>query len=272
MTPLDGFLLGLVQGLTEFLPVSSSGHLILMRDVLNIAGSGLLFDASLHVATLAAVCIYFRHEIGQLIGGIFKFVFRKSMSDVERGLVMAVAWGSVPAFVFAYFLHGPIETYARGSLIVAGGLVLGSVIMWWAERHTANGSQLTAECLSSRLGFRVGLFQALALIPGVSRSGATISGGLLNNLSRDQATRFAFVLAFPIMLAAGGSSLVDLLTNTGGGDVVALPVLLTGLIVALLSGLAAIHFLVRYLKTHTLSVFIWYRLALACIILLAYSL
>lgn len=270
MTLLDGILLGLVQGLTEFLPVSSSGHLILMRDVLNIAGSGLLFDASLHVATLAAVCIYFRHDIGQLIAGAFKLVVRKPMSDIERGLVYAVAWGSVPAFVFAYFLHGPIDTYARGSLVVAIGLILGSVLMWYAERQITNNSQLTAEGLSSRMGFRIGLFQVLALFPGISRSGATISGGLLNNLSREQATRFAFVLAFPIMLAAGGMSLVELLTSTGG-EVVALPVLFTGLIVALFSGLAAIHFLVRYLKTHTLSVFIWYRLALACIILLAHS-
>lgn len=277
MTPLDAFILGLVQGLTEFLPVSSSGHLILARDLLGLDGSGLLFDASLHVATLAAVCIYFRHEIGQLIAGAFKFIFRKPMSDIERGLLMAVAWGSVPAFVFAYFLHSPIDTYARSGLVVAGGLILGSAIMWWAERETRyevqgtnENSSLVHRALSSRIGFRIGLFQALALIPGVSRSGATISGGLLNNLSRDQATRFAFVLAFPIMLAAGGMSLLELLTSAGG-ESVATSTLIAGLATALISGLAAIHFLVRYLKTHTLSVFIWYRLALACIILLAYS-
>lgn len=271
MTLIDGILLGLVQGLTEFLPVSSSGHLILMRDILSIDGSGLLFDASLHVATLAAVCIYFRHEIIQLIVGIAKWIARKPMTDIEHGLTAAVMWGSVPAFVFAYFLQDTIETHARGSLVVAGGLLLGSLLMWWAERQTAHRLQYTAQDLSSRLGFRIGLFQALALFPGISRSGATISGGLLNNLSREQATRFAFVLAFPIMLAAGGMSLVKLVTSTGG-EVIALPVLFTGLIVALFSGLAAIHFLVRYLKTHTLSVFIWYRVILAIVIILVLGL
>lgn len=270
MTLIDGILLGLVQGLTEFLPVSSSGHLILMRDILSIDGSGLLFDASLHVATLAAVCIYFRHEIIQLIVGIAKWIARKPMTDIEHGLTAAVMWGSVPAFVFAYFLQDTIETHARGSLVVAGGLLLGSALMWYAEKKlTTYNLQLTN--FSARLGFRIGLFQALALFPGISRSGATISGGLLNNLSREQATRFAFVLAFPIMLAAGGLSLVKLVTSTGS-EVIALPVLFTGLIVALFSGLAAIHFLVRYLKTHTLSVFIWYRVILAIVIILVLGL
>lgn len=274
MTLLDGILLGLVQGLTEFLPVSSTGHLIILRDLLGIGElGGLAFDASLHIGTLIAVGFYFRKELAEFIRSVWRFVIRAPLSPEEKSFCGAVIWGTVPALAFGLLLKDVIDSSARNSLVVAIGLLIGSLLMWYAERKAArnetqgtmNPSSLVPRTLSSRLGFRIGIFQALALFPGMSRSGSTISGALLNGVSREQATRFAFILSFPILLGAGGASLVSLLLNpTALGS---LSPLIAGLITALISGLAAIHFLIRYLKTHTLSVFMWYRVILALIIL-----
>ncbi len=276
MTLLDGILLGLVQGLTEFLPVSSTGHLIILRDLLGIGElGGLAFDASLHIGTLIAVGFYFRKELAEFIRSVWRFVIRAPLSPEEKSFCGAVIWGTVPALAFGLLLKDVIDSSARNSLVVAIGLLIGSLLMWYAERKAtrneiqgtmaSNSSSLVPRSLSSRLGFRIGIFQALALFPGISRSGSTISGALLNGVSREQATRFAFILSFPILLGAGGASLISLLLNpTALGS---LSPLIAGLITALISGLAAIHFLIRYLKTHTLSVFMWYRVILALVIL-----
>lgn len=266
MNLIDGILLGLVQGLTEFLPVSSTGHLILARELLQIEGlGGLAFDASLHIGTLIAVSFYFRKELAGLITSMWRFLVGTPLSSDEKDFCGAIIWGTVPALAFGLLLKDVIETSARSSIVVAIGLFAGSLLMWYAERRTTYSLSLTPSKLNPRAGFRIGIFQALALFPGMSRSGSTISGALLNGISREQATRFAFILSFPILLGAGGASLVSLLLNPS--DLGSLVPLVAGLITALISGLAAIHFLIRYLKTHTLSVFIWYRVVLAIIIL-----
>lgn len=269
MTILDGFLLGLVQGLTEFLPVSSTGHLIIFQQLLGIGkDGGLAFAAALHVATTIAVGFYFRKDLAAFIASAWKFVRRAPLSKDEKDFCGAVIWGTVPALTFGLLLKDVLDsadTSPNAGIIVAIGLLVGSLLMFYAEDKAKQNAQLIPKTITDRIGFRIGIFQALALFPGMSRSGSTISGALLNGVSREQATRFTFILSFPILLGAGGASLVSLLMNPS--DIGSFGPLLTGLVTALVSGLAAIHFLIRYLKTHPLSVFIWYRVVLAVIIL-----
>lgn len=260
MSIFDAILLGLTQGLTEFLPVSSTGHLILIRDIFGISSeNNFAFDTILQLATLFAVIIYFRHDIWGLIKTAYRMLMRQVVSDIEKIFLYALIVGTLPAVVFGFFLTDVIENVFRHSLVVAIGLCLGTLLMVYAEKKVSEGSPLTV-----RKGFRIGWFQALALLPGISRSGATISGGMLAGLSREQATRFAFVLSFPVLLGAGLLSINSLLGAPSiGGQMTAL---IVGCSVSFLSGLAAIHFLVTYLKTHSFSVFIWYRILLATVI------
>lgn len=255
MEPLSALLLGLVQGLTEFLPVSSTGHLILARDVLGLPlEGGLAFDATLHLATALAVILYFRNDLLALVRGVF---VREPSS---RTLALALVLGTIPAAVVGFFLEDTMDTLFRNPLLVAGALLAGSAVFYIAERLSRMNKTLTV-----RRGVGIGLFQMLALIPGLSRSGMTISGGLILGLTREQATRFAFLLSFPIILGAGGKKLLDL-WGTGALDVSA-GVLSLAALAAFLSGLAAIHFMIRFLRTHTLMPFIVYRVALACVVL-----
>ncbi len=262
MTFFEGILLGLTQGLTEFLPVSSTGHLILIREILSIEGAGLAFDAALHLATLAAVLLYFRNDLWRLVTTALAWIQRKEILPKDKTFLTAVCVGTIPAIVFGFLLRSYIETSARSSLIVAGGLIAGSLLMIAAERVRRD---LPKE-LTLRKGLFIGFFQAFALIPGISRSGATISGGLFQGLSREESTRFAFVLSFPILLGAGSMSLVDLFKG-GGSDTTSILVFGSAAVAAFVSGLAAIHFLITYLKTRTLTVFIIYRIIAAGAIL-----
>ncbi len=265
MTIFDGFVLGLIQGFTEFLPVSSTGHLIILQQVLGVGETGgLVFDAALHVATTVAVAAYFRKDLWVFVQSVWRFITRAPLTQEERDFCGAVIWGTVPAvacgLLFKHVLDS-VDSSSKGGIVVAIGLLVGSLLMWYAERHAKQNAQLLPKTINQRVGFRIGIFQALALFPGMSRSGSTISGALLNGVSREHATRFTFILSFPILLGAGGASLASLVMNPT--DIGSLSPLIVGLITALVSGLAAIHFLIRYLKTHTLSVFIWYRVILA---------
>ena len=248
MTIGEAVILGLVQGLTEFIPVSSSGHLILVREFFGVyGGSGLAIDAVLQLATALAIIIFFGQEI-------FKFIR-------NQRLVLIILLATIPAGIMGFLLEQEMETIFRSSGLVAGMLIVGSVIMYLAEKYGKGGREL-----NFKNGFIIGLFQALALVPGISRSGATISGGLLNGLSREEAAKFSFLLALPIICGSGLKKLLDLSVS---GAISSLgPELIVGALVAFLSGLVAIHVLIKYLKTHSLTVFIYYRLALAILILL----
>ncbi|PIR82114.1 hypothetical protein COU20_04055, partial [Candidatus Kaiserbacteria bacterium CG10_big_fil_rev_8_21_14_0_10_59_10] len=200
----EGLLLGVVQGLTEFLPVSSSGHLIVAREVLGLQVEyGLAMDAALHLATAAAVCLYFWRDITRLARGAW------AREERARTLLGALAVGTVPAAVAGLALGSYIEAYTRGVGVVIFGLIAGSVVMAAAERAFARSAAARSVAqegeprVSLRSGVAIGLFQALALFPGMSRSGMTISAGLMFGLSRTEAMRFAFLLSFPIVLGAG---------------------------------------------------------------------
>jgi undecaprenyl-diphosphatase len=260
-------ILGLVQGITEFLPVSSTGHLILMRDLLGLEIIGTLsFDAILQLATGFAIVCYFWKDLWQLILSIFD-------RTKSRTLLYALIIGTIPAIVFGLLLENYMDTYFRNSYVVAGSLIAGSILFYFAERHHLGlrrpllldqGGE--REPISFRQGFFIGLFQCLALVPGFSRSGATISGGLFNGLSREAAARFSFLLSIPIIFGSGLKKLLDIYQD---GQLATLEhSLFIAAIFAFISGLLAVHFLLKFLKNHSLNYFGVYRIILAVVILI----
>ncbi len=263
MTILNSIILGITEGLTEFLPVSSSGHLIIVRQFLGIQNTnGLAFDAILQLATILAVGLYFWKDIWALIKSFFRLITRKTLRGKEATMFWAIFIGTIPAVVFGLLFENAMETIFRNIHLVALTLVLGSILMFFAEKYARQNKTLTVE-----KGFLAGLFQCLALLPGVSRSGATISGGLFLGFTREEATRFSFLLSFPIILGSGLKKLYDLYTMH---ELVVLgPSLWIGSLFAFVVGLGAIHFLITYLKKHTMYAFVIYRLLLV-VVLLAY--
>jgi undecaprenyl-diphosphatase len=265
MSLFDALLLGLLQGLTEFLPISSSGHLILLRELLGLQSEfGLAIDATLHFATAFAVLLYFRKDIYELVIAFTHTVQRKFVETETKILMYAIIVGTVPAVFLGLTLESSIETLFRSAELVAWVLIAGSVLFMIAEYVTKRFE--APKALTIKKGLYIGFFQALALIPGLSRSGATISGGMLLGLTRERSARFAFLLSFPIIIGAGSKKLIDL----GGAGLVESEWLAIGFgaLIAFLSGLLCIHYLLKFLKNHTLYVFVIYRIALASTILL----
>lgn len=262
MDILISVLLGIVQGLTEFLPISSSGHLILVRDLTNTQfGYGLAFDSVLQFATTLAVLYFFRKDIYRLTKNFFRIISFKSVDRKEKILVFSIIVGTIPAVVLGLLLEDMMDTIFRSSLLVALTLVLGSAIMFLADRFSKN----KFDEITVKKSIIIGFFQSLALIPGMSRSGMTISGGLLTGINREEAIRFSFLLAVPVLLGSGLKKMVDL----GTSDILSAigPNLLIGSIVSFFVGLFAIKFLISYLKSHNFNIFIYYRLILAALIL-----
>lgn len=258
MTLSEALILGIVQGLTEFLPVSSSGHLILAREVLGFSPEGgLAFDALLQLSTAFAILIYFRSDLMALCS--------RNILDRASGesrLLQALAVATLPALILGVMLESYMEGVFRNAALVAFALIAGSLIMLVAERY-ANGTK----AVPSRFGaFVIGCFQALALIPGMSRSGMTLSGGFFAGLSREAAARFAFLLGAPILLGSGGKKLLDVFSGESAGA--GWGAILLGAAAAFVVGLAVIHYFLRFIRTRSLVPFIWYRLLLACAVLL----
>jgi len=190
MTGVEAIILGVVQGLTEFLPVSSTGHLILVRDVFGISDEyALAFDAILHLATAAAVILYFFGDIVMLVNTALRKLSRLPVNQSDLTLLYAILIGTIPAVILGLLLESTMETLFRNPLLVAGVLVGGSILFMYAEWCYLNEHR--RDDMSINKGFKIGLFQALALIPGMSRSGSTIAGGMLFGLTRHDAARFA---------------------------------------------------------------------------------
>lgn len=259
MSLFEGILLGLVQGLTEFIPVSSSGHLIVIHHFFGVAKEDLAIDAVLQLATVLAVFLYFRSDVWNLLVTFIKLISGKSVEARDRNVLFAIILGTIPAVVLGLVLESYMESFFRSTTLVALTLILGSVLMYHADT-----ADVKAEILTPQKGLVIGFFQSLALIPGISRSGSTISGGLLSGLQREEATRFSFLLSFPIILGSGLKKLFDL---SVAHEAVSFP-LGVSFIVSFLTGLVCIHFLIKYLRSHSLRVFIWYRVVLAVLLLI----
>lgn len=265
MTFFSAIFLGLLQGVTEFLPVSSSGHLVLAHALFGAEGEyALAFDAVLHMATASAVVVYFNRDIRTLVNAALRRLARLPVNKKDMTLIWALGIGTVPAVVFGLMLESLMETMFRNPLLVAGVLVAGSLLFVFAEWRYINVER--ENTMTIRKGMLIGFFQSLALIPGMSRSGASIAGGMLLGLTRHEAARFAFLLAIPVMLGAGGKKLIEL---AGASDPIAWSVVFAGAAVAFVTALAAIHFMLSFVRTHTLWPFVWYRVILAGIVVFA---
>jgi len=264
MDILSGVILGVVQGLTEFLPVSSTGHLIIARDLLGLQVEyGLSVDAVLHFATAFAVLIYFRKDFTRLIKSTVLWIMQKPVEGSDKKLILALSIGTVPAVILGLLLQDYLSTVFRSSTIVAWALLAGSLVFILAEyvsKKVGERQELKTN-VSIKSGLIIGLFQSIALIPGMSRSGMTISGGLLLGFTREQSARFAFLLSFPIILGAGAKSALDLGASGLLSDIGLS--LFVSAIVAFLSGLLAIHYLLKFLRNHSLIIFVFYRVLLA---------
>lgn len=260
MNLLDALILGIVQGLTEFIPVSSSGHLVLLHDWLGVEQSGLAFDVALHAGTLLALLIFFRKDIMQLVVAVFK-------GGPMRRLAGILAVATVPAVIAGFLLEDMAETTFRSTRLVAINLIIVALLMLAAERYyQKHQSRTELEKVSPRQGLAVGVAQALAIVPGTSRSGITITTGLFAGLDRVAATRFSFLLGIPIMFGA----ILKIFVLDGGADqVVDQPAIFTvGILAAFLSGLFAIAFMMKYLAKHSLDVFAYYRIGLGLLVLI----
>jgi len=259
MDILSAIILGLVEGLTEFIPVSSSGHLILARDFLNITAGGLAFDAVLQLSASCALLVYFWKDIVHIVSASFAWIKKEEVKLEDKTLIKAIFWGTIPAIVFGLFLESYMETVFRNIDLVAITLILGSILFYIAQRFAKQN-----QSLSVGRGIMIGVFQCLALVPGVSRSGATISGGLLAGLKQEDAVRFSFLLSIPIVFGAGLKKLLEVAPTIQSDLFWSLAL---GSITAFVSGLLAISFLIRFLKNNNLNIFIFYRILLAIIIL-----
>lgn len=260
---MENIWFGLLQGLTEFLPVSSSGHLVLLHSVVGNGGGDLAFDAILHVATVLAVMVYFRNDIFTLVNTVLRKLSRLPVNSKEMTLAYALMIGTIPAVVLGLLLENIMATLFRNPLLVAGVLVVGSILFIVAEWFYLNKPR--SNKMTVWKGLQIGFFQTLALVPGMSRSGASIAGGMLLGLSRQEAARFSFLLAVPVLGGAGAKKILELLTSD---STMAWDGILLGALAAFVSGLLAIHFMLTFVKRHTLWPFIWYRIVLASIVIL----
>ena len=273
MNIFQSIILGIVEGATEFLPVSSSGHLIIARKLLSLPLSGsLAYDAVLQFASALALALYFWKDILVLIKTCFDMVLGRSFVENDKTMVWAIILGTIPAIIFGLLLQSYMDGVFRNVKLVGVALLLGSGLMYVAQskvesRKLKVGEEEKEGKLTVWKGIKIGFYQCLALIPGVSRSGATISGGLLSGLSRDEAVRFSFLMSIPILLGSGLKELFSArhdLVNAG-----ILP-LFFGSLASFVVALLAIHYFIRFLRNHNLNVFIYYRILIFLAIFLLF--
>jgi undecaprenyl-diphosphatase len=258
-----------VQGLTEFLPISSSGHLLLVPYLFGWDDpfiESLAFSVVLHAGTLGALLVYFREDWLRLIpAGLATLRDRSFRDDPDRRLAWLIAAATVPAAVAALLFNDAIETWFRQAWLVAGTLVVGGLILWAADRFGPRTHQLSG--LTFRGATGIGVAQALALIPGISRSGISMSAALFAGLDRADAARFSFLMATPITAMAVAYEGLKLVRGEVAG---AEPLtLVVGVGASFVAGILAIAFLLRYLRSNSFLVFVVYRFVLAAIVVAA---
>ncbi|MBA2374071.1 MAG: undecaprenyl-diphosphate phosphatase [Chloroflexi bacterium] len=268
---IQALVMGIVQGLTEFLPVSSSGHLIVVPFLFGWDDpfiTSLAFSVMLHLGTLVALLVYFRSDWVRLVpAGLAVLRDRSFRADPDRRLAWLLLASTIPAAIAGVVFADVIETSFRQIGLVAIMLVVGGAVLWLADRWGRRDRGLAE--VSFPIAFGIGAAQALALIPGISRSGISISAARLAGLDREAAARFSFLMATPITAGAGLVEARRLLTGEAGVEV-SLGPLLVGMVAALGSGLVAIHVLLQYVRRRSLSVFVWYRLVLAAVVVVVW--
>ncbi|MEN6559195.1 MAG: undecaprenyl-diphosphate phosphatase [Acidobacteriota bacterium] len=263
MDYLYSLLAGVIQGLTEFLPVSSSGHLVLIHDILKFDFfDNVLFDVAMHLATLVALVVYFRRDIVRLVRGFFASLSRRDLrNDPDQRLPWLILLAMVPAVAVGYLLESFIGAVLRRPAVVAAALALVAGLFFAAERFAAKTKTLAG--MTAADAAAIGAAQAVAFIPGVSRSGITMAAGMGRKLTRTDAARFSFLLSIPTVFGAAVKKGLEI-GAAGGAD---WAVLAVGFVAALASGILAIRFFMGFVGRHSLRPFAWYRLALSALVI-----
>ena len=265
MTPFEAFLLALIQGITEFLPISSSAHLILVPYLLGWQDHDLRFDVVTNAGTLLAAVIYFRKDLRRTVRRAWVGYRRRGVRRLvghRPGLGAAVAVASVPALAAGFFFYDWISTEARAPWVIATTSIGFGILLAWADQRGRRFR--TLQDLRWRDSLIIGAAQAMALIPGTSRSGATITAGLFLGYTREEAARFSFLMAIPIGTVAFARDLVELM-RTGAAGVDWQP-LAIGFTVSAISAYLVIDWLLRFLESRSLSIFVVYRIVLGLVI------
>ncbi len=263
----QALVLGIVQGASEFLPISSSGHLIIIPNVLGWEGlvNSLTFDVALHLGTTVAVVGFFWKDWLKLFNSFFKTLpkgWKALWKESNSRMLILLGIGSVPAAFAGLVLEKTIESAFRSNLLVAANLIIFGLFLYWIDKQSKKArSETSINLVDSIL---VGIAQAAALFPGVSRSGITISAGLFRNLDRETATRFSFLLSTPAILGASLLKLYDITAHFGGNS----SVFIVGFLSAAVSGWFAIKVLLTYVRSNNFNVFVIYRIVLGVVILL----
>ena len=257
MDLFQSIFLGILQGLTEFLPISSSGHLLIVPALLGWEDPGAAFTAVIQLGTEAAVLIYFRKDLWNIARTWLASLRRPELrEDINARMGWYLIVATIPISILGLAFQDQIETAARNLWIVGSMLIVFGLILGLADRIGTREREV--KDLSFRDGVLIGLAQSLALIPGVSRSGATISAGLFLGLDRRSAARFAFLLAIPAVVLSGFYQLYKLLSGKETFDEPMINIAIAT-IVAFVVGYAVIAWLLRYLTTHSMAIFVWYR-------------
>jgi undecaprenyl-diphosphatase len=262
-TSIQALVLGLVQGLTEFLPVSSSGHLILVPWFFGWKDpfvTSLAFSVMLHMGTLLALLVYFWHDWLTLIpAGLASIRDRSLAGDPDRKMAWLIVVATIPAVLVGPILNDTIENAVREPAPVAVMLCVGAAILWLAERWGSKLREMNSLTFLGALG--IGVAQVLALVPGISRSGVSIAAGLFQGLNREAAARFSFLMATPVVAGAG---LFEALKLVKGSSVKPeLHLIVIGFVAAAISGLLAIRFMLAFLRRQSVNSFVVYRILLA---------
>ncbi|MBL8392062.1 MAG: undecaprenyl-diphosphate phosphatase [Candidatus Accumulibacter sp.] len=258
---LKALILGIVEGITEFLPVSSTGHLILAGDLLDFNDErGKLFEIVIQSGAMLAVCWEYRAKIGSVVRGL-------PSEPAAQRFALNILVAFLPLAVIGLLFGKAIKAHLFNAPVVAAAFIIGGLVILWAERREHRIRIESIDDLSLSDALKLGLAQALALIPGTSRSGATIIGGLFFGLSRRAATEFSFFLAMPTLI---GASIYQLYKERGLLSVDDLGMWVVGFIASFISAFWAVRGLLRYISTHDFSIFAWYRIAFGIVVLLTW--
>src|SRR3954452_8673020 len=264
MDAAQAIVLGIVQGLTEFLPISSSAHLRIVPALFGWEDPGAAFTAVIQLGTMAAVLLYFRADLLRIVGTWFASLRRPELrGDLDARMGWYIGLGTIPIAIFGFIFKDQIESGARDLYLIGTTLIVFALVLMAADRGATQ--RRGVESLDARDGAFIGVAQALALVPGVSRSGATISAGLFRGLTREAAARYSFLLSTPAILLSALFELRKFLrgdeTHASGGELVG------SMVIAFIVGYWSIAFLLRYVSRHNLSVFVLYRIALGVLVL-----
>jgi undecaprenyl-diphosphatase len=265
MTLFQAIVLGAVQGVTEFLPISSTAHLALAPWIFGWPDPGLSFDVALHVGTLVALLLFFRVEWVQLLqGGVALLSGGRRAPNARLALYLILA--TIPALIVGALLSHFADTTLRHPLVIATALIVLAIVLVIAERIGRRKTEL--KDISAADALAVGCAQALAIVPGVSRSGVTITAGLFRGMTREAAARFSFFLSTPVIAAAIAKTIFDgIRTGFSAADPTSL---VAGILVSGIVGYLSIAFLLRYLATHSTYIFVYYRIVLGVLVVIAY--